>query len=363
LPTYRDGAELSKLVQHYKSSPEERLELVEKLRAHVISRHSYTRRAFEFLEHLRDVSNSSVRYAIKIPVPRREVAAEWGDFHFAVALAKGLRQAGNSARIDFLPEWARGGGEGDDVSIVLRGLSKFDTARSKTVNIQWLISHPDKVDVEELNAYDLVFVASEKHAVKLARQCAKPVRVLLQCTDVERFLPATNEALDGVGSDLLFVGNSRNQYRKIIRDALEMGLRPEVYGARWEQFIPAEFIRGNNLPNELLPRSYQAARVVLNDHWEDMAKGGFLSNRLFDVVAAGGVAVSDRCDGLESIFEGAVVTYADPEELPAAIQRAGAIRRDSPDYLAAHLRIRSQHSFLARAREIDAASRQLIGYF
>jgi spore maturation protein CgeB len=60
---------------------------------------------------------------------------------------------------------------------------------------------------------------------------------------------------------------------------------------------------------------YASAKVVLNDHWPDMARMGFVSNRIFDVLGAGGVVVSDPVPGMEELFGDLVPTYSSAAEL------------------------------------------------
>ena len=75
-----------------------------------------------------------------------------------------------------------------------------------------------------------------------------------------------------------------------------------VYGQDWEGLIPKQFIRGSFVENQRLPSFYKGAEIILNDHWPDMRDKGFLSNRLFDAAAAGAFIISDKVQGLESIF-------------------------------------------------------------
>ena len=75
----------------------------------------------------------------------------------------------------------------------------------------------------------------------------------------------------------------------------------------------------DHVDNELLPVVYSSAGVVLNDHWGPMKAWGFVSNRLFDVLACGTPVISDAVDGIAELFEGAVPEYHDPAELRALV--------------------------------------------
>ena len=120
-------------------------------------------------------------------------------------------------------------------------------------------------------------------------------------------------------------------------------------------------IRGENIPNVQLAHEYRAAGVVLNDHWDTMRDYGFISNRVFDVLACGGRLVSDEVPGLEELFGGMVRVYRDPAGLSEAVQslleegRANQAERD-----AFARRVGHEHGFPARAAEIERVIRHLL---
>ncbi len=293
------------------------------------------------------------RWAIKTSVPDVEARQAWGDWHFACSLRDALIELGEDAVIDCRPAWSRPTARYDDINLVLRGTQRFEPPPDKR-NLLWVISHPERLTRYELEQFDEVFVASPTYPDDLARRWpGVTARPLLQCTDPGRFHPDPDPALH---EDLLFVGNSRNILRRVVHDALEAGLEPAVYGAMWEELIPRELVKGTYLPNEALRRHYASAGVVLNDHWDDMRDGGFLSNRLFDAVASGARVVTDDVAGLDGIFGDRVVTYdGGPEALAAAVEEARARPIGNPDVVA---RIAAEHTFLARARTlVEAADR------
>lgn len=352
LPTFETAEELDAVLRRYLGDEALRTDLVVRLQAEVLARHTYDHRAEEFFAILARVVRQSYRIAIKIPVPRHEEIEEWGDYHFAEALGRALRGAGHRVRIDILPEWERPEAVDDDVVLVLRGLSAY-TPRPGQINLMWNISHPDKVPDEEYERYDQIFVASTLHAQTLVERLQVPVAPLLQCTDPRRFQPADPPLADA--DPLLFVGNSRNVYRRIVRDAIAAGLTPAVYGTRWEPFFGAPYLKGDHIPNDMLPRHYSSAAIVLNDHWESMAAQGFLSNRLFDAGAAGAFIISDPAAGLGEVFGDSIVTYDTAEDLKAKVAHYLADPAARVEK-AARLRelVINHHSFHHRATEILA---------
>lgn len=292
----------------------------------------------------------SLRFAVKIPAPANK-RREWGDFHYAESLAEALRNAGHVVRIDFLEQWYDHKPQDSDAVIVLRGLSRY-APHPEHVNVLWNISHPDQVSHDEYEQYHLVYVASLSYPALLEQIIRVRPRPLLQCTDPARF------SMDATGpvepAEVLFVGNSRARRRPIVDWALESKLPLRVHGTRWESLIPGHHIAGEHIPNRELAAHYAAAGVVLNDHWQSMADFGFLSNRIFDVLAAGGTLVSDSIPSIRRVF-GDTVTEVDS---PASLATAVAHLRSRPVNMerrrAASEHVLDTHSFAQRAATILA---------
>ena len=289
--------------------------------------------------------------AIKITA-RPEKREEWGDFHFAESLKDALERRGHRARIDFPAQWYEAPAVKDDVVLVLRGLTAYAPAPGP-VNVMWNISHPDQVSYEEYESYDLIFVASLSYPSFLRTVIKTPVLPLLQATDARRFrpwplLPKTKE--------ILFVGNSRNQFRPIVRWAIQAGLRPTIYGAAWKRFVAKDLVKGRNIDNRSLSMAYARAAVVLNDHWDSMRQFGFVSNRVFDVLASGGSLVSDSMPSIDRIFGRDVRQAHDPASLAGAVAAARK-RKGIRHSLRRAAEIRRKHSFDDRASQILAATR------
>lgn len=283
--------------------------------------------------------------AIKLPAPAAR-RSEWGDSHFADALARAFCALGQPARVDVHEDWARHEAE-DELSLVLRGLHPY-TPRPGETALMWMISHPEAPDRAELSRYQHIFVASEGHAATLAAD-GLPASALLQCTDPARFYPCPDPA---EARPLLFVGNSRRQLRPIVRDAIAIGAPLTVFGAGWE-FLPRRYWAGEHIDNAELSRAYASTGVLLNDHWPKMRKLGFISNRLFDASAAGAIVISDPVKGLREVFGDGIYTYEDRADLAALLRRLAAEPEAArARALALSEQVRQEHSFLARAQAI-----------
>ena len=298
----------------------------------------------------------AMRWALKNPAPGGPEGEKWGDTHFARQLATALRALGQDVVIDHRGEFERRSGWLDDVVLLLRGVVPY-TPMVDRVNLMWLISHPDMMEREEHIGWDRVYVASVSFARTLAEEWGAPAVPLLQATDPSMFHP--DLAVPDSGPRALFVGNSRRQARPMVMGAVEQDLPLTVIGGDWEELIPARFVRAPFLANAELGAAYRSAGLVLNDHWHDMRTQGFLSNRLFDAVAAGARVVTDDVVGIEEVFGDGVQVVRSSAELADlvntddldAVFGSDEVRRERAARLAA------EHSFAARARVLieDAA--------
>jgi hypothetical protein len=301
---------------------------------------------------VRERRSDRLRWAIRTAAPAGPAGEVWGDTHFARGIADALRRLGQDVVIDTYAARHRPSRYLDDVVLALRGPEPIEPqvgARS----LIWIISHPDQITARELSGFDAIFAGSAGWARDASRRFDRPVVPLLQCTDAHRFRPTASPR----GEDFVFVGTARGIERPSVVEPLRAGIPISVYGPDWRGYIPGWAIKGTRIPNADLPAVYETARAVLNDHWPAMQANGFVSNRLYDVVAAGGRAISDYVDGIDGIFHGAVLTYRSiPELLDLLRSDLDARFPAKPDLERIAAEVAAQHSFDARARTLlDAA--------
>lgn len=358
LPSYESPDELAQLVSEYITNKELAAAKRQELSDWVLRHHTYSQRAVQLQKHLTEALAKQLRFTLKVPCPKREAAQEWGDFHFANSLCWHLRKAGHRARIEFLNEWQNHekSENGDEICLTLRGLSQY-TPSSKHVNLLWIISHPTKIHPEEIDQFDHAFIASSVFEASISKQTRTPTSTLLQCTDSRFFNPFNPAAPSTPSHEVLFVGNSRNQFRTSIRYSLESKIKPAIYGAKWENIVPADLIMGTNIANHDLPNYYKNSAAVLNDHWEDMRENGFISNRVFDVIACGKTIITDNCTGISELFPNSAKTYKSAEELRQHIANA---KLDSTADQAEVAKVLLFHTFESRAQSLAKTAEALI---
>lgn len=299
---------------------------------------------------LERVDRTKIRWAIKTSSPADDTRFEWGDKYFAESIAKSLEKLGHEAIVDNRSSHDRPTAYLDDVLLSLRGLVQF-TPQPDKLNFMWVISHPEMVTELEIKSFDKVYAAGTRWARDMTKSVGEPIDTLLQCVDNSYFQPPKKPNKE-FQNKVLFVGNSRNVYRQVVKDGLKAGLDVAIYGSRWEQFVDEKYIKKQLIPNSVLPEAYGSAKVVLNDHWDDMRHWGFLSNRLFDATATGACIVSDRIEGASEIFGKLLYQYDTPDDLKKIDGSLERIFPGTRERLRLAEDIRSYHSFDARARTI-----------
>lgn len=227
----------------------------------------------------------------------------WGDYWVKHELARAFKELGFLI-VENEP----------DIILHLFG-SPAGRLSEDTYNLVWLYSHPNGVTEDNLRQFDRIFCSSGSFISKLND---------MGYMNVE-FMPASTSkhpAEAAIKYDILFVGNARagkHMGRSVIAD---MGLTEHnlrVWGNRWEDILPERYYGGRYYAYEHLEKLYASALITLNDHHKDMAEQGFVSNKIFDILAGGGFAISKYNTGIEDIFEDSVPQYKSAPELKAMV--------------------------------------------
>jgi glycosyltransferase involved in cell wall biosynthesis len=288
---------------------------------------------------------------VTVAAPSDKVARRWGDWHLAEGLAGGLRRLGHEVRLQTVQHADDPGGRAYDVHVVLLGLEPVRRSAGQR-HVLWIISHPESIEDDELDAADLVLVASPRFAEHLRTRTTTPVEVLLQATDQHRFSPRRVEPAHR--HPVTVVAKTRDVLRPAVADALAVGLRPSIYGGGWRDLVDPDLVVADHLDHEQLPIVYSSAGVVLNDHWRTMQAWGFVSNRIFDVLACGTPVISDPVAGVAELFDGAVLEYSSPADLRRLVDEVLA---DSDE---AHARAERGRAAVLAAHTFDHRAAELL---
>ena len=259
----------------------------------------------------------TMRIGISTCAPDWEKAQFWGDTHLARGLMRAFRRLGHEATELIMSDWDGAKAASCDVVLHLRGLTRRPAARGQW-NILWVISHPDRLEPGECDDYDLVASAGQLHAEQLSAEIGRPVHFMPQATDADTFkLGPRNVDYE---APVLYVGNARWPNRRAPRWLMRNHRAFHLYGKNWEEFPESQFVRRDYIPNQELATAYRSASVVVADHHGSMRTNGFIANRLFDVLASGGVVLSDDVGGLHQLFDDLVPTYSDARELESQLR-------------------------------------------
>lgn len=294
----------------------------------------------------------ALRFTFTVASPSEKVAARWGDWHLARALASALERRGHRVDVHSLAHADDLAIRAADVHVVVRGITRVRRSPGQR-HILWVISHPESVSAEECDEADLVVVASKRFAAELRTRTSTPVDVLLQATDPERFRPVPAQPQHA--HRVAVVAKTRDILRPAVRDALAAGLRPAIYGSGWERFVDPALVVSDHVPNEDLAAVYSSIGVLLNDHWDTMREWGFVSNRLFDALACEAVVVSDDLPEIRAMFGASITTYRDPAELRRVVDSI----LDDP--AAARERARAGRRLVLDAHTFDHRATELVG--
>jgi spore maturation protein CgeB len=309
-----------------------------------------------FHSNYKDLEN--FHWIIQISAPRSEDSKLWGDTHFAQEIAASLKKLNQTTDITFRNDDVSKLVQPNSVVLNLRGLLPA-TIVPRRINAIWVISHPDQLTKHELKKYDLAFAASTSWALIKTKKWQFNVKPLLQATNPEIFNTEFTE-LEKIDR-LLFVGNTRGKFREIVKISNKISRKLRVIGTGWEKYLDDSQIEKQFVENKNLATEYKKSSVVLADHWEDMAKNGFISNRIFDSVASGSRVISDQVEGIEEIFGNSVVTYQNAAELEQILNRdCDQIFGDQDQLSANALKIQKDHNFDARAKVLLAEVKNLI---
>lgn len=348
VPVFGNAQELASLLAAHAADPAPLRAAAARARDRVLEDHTWARRCEALRGHL-DYLAAMPRLAILTGAPEGEAGRTWGDTHLAEALARAVRPLGLRPTVVPRPGWDDSLVRAADVTVHLKGRGRAPVHPGQA-NVLWVISHPEELADDELDAVDLVLAGSRRLAEHLRDRTGTPVAVLRQATDHLRFRPGRAR---GERRPVVFVGNSRFADRPVVQAAAAAGLDLVVHGANWDRHLPPSVLGRRYVPNEELAAVYAGADVVLNDHWPVMRRWGLISNRLFDALAAGACVVTDRVDELDECLGDGVVVVDDPGEVGEVVRALLAdSERRATVAASGRARVLAEHTFDHRARQL-----------
>jgi spore maturation protein CgeB len=132
---------------------------------------------------------------------------------------------------------------------------------------------------------------------------------------------------------------------------MSTGLDFKVWGNLWENRLPAEKYGGSYWDYGRLEELYASAKITLNDHHPDMEREGFVSNKVFDILASGGFVISGKNMGIAPLFEDAVPEYESADHLKKIVMYYLGHPEERQRLMAKGQKIARTHTYDKRAMQ------------
>lgn len=246
--------------------------------------------------------------------------ASWGDYIMAKNLKWELiNKLGMNVVIDTLFDNREYGAE---KYFYMAGYDKFRVNPIKT-NYLWIYSHPMQKTYLQ-NNFSKIFVASKNFMYQIEEELGSASRSKLyylpQIFVCNTELDTQNNNNSNYTYNISFIGNSRNVYRDSVKTILDGGYRLNIWGKGWSKIIPDEYQNKVSIKwinNSELRKVLRASKIIINDHWPDMRKEGFISMKTYEFMANKAFFITDKVMYVDEI--GQFVTYETNEELKSKL--------------------------------------------
>jgi tetratricopeptide (TPR) repeat protein len=234
-----------------------------------------------------------------------------------------------------------------DINIHLFG-SPSGSYDENSLNLVWLYSHPDQVTIDNLRQFDGLFCASSHFLPTLQAMGYLPTELMPACT-------AKTPVQVPIAHNVIFLGNARENRpdgRAIVGDLIQTGLDFKVWGNLWDNLLPEEHYGGRYWEYDRLEELYASARITLNDHSPDMEREGFVSNKVFDILAGGGFVISAKNKGLSPLFQDTVPEYESAPQLKERLTYYLSHPEERQRLMAKGQKIAGTHTYGERAMQL-----------
>lgn len=289
MPIFINAEQLQSQLEQYFTDEAAYKKTVDELYEKVSTHHTYDIRAQTLIDIINKHEFPSYDISIAIAVSESEELFNWGDFHFAQSLKNALEYFGSKVSIAIHSEWKNI--SPDDIVIVLEGLKKYHSKSKEQKVLHWLISHPELFSATEYRNSHKLYVASKSYFEKIQHEVSVPTEYLAQFGDSDLFFPIENITKS---NDILFVGNHRSENRPAITFAAENKLPLKVIGQNWNHQEKGIEVIDSFAEYHVLNKYYQENKLVVIDHWEQMRKEGFISNKVYNLLLSKADFITDE---------------------------------------------------------------------
>ena len=311
VPTWDKPDDLPQAIEYWCERDGLREELVSRMRKHAPPGKGLENAAKAIL-HMTRTLDEMTRICVLNPAPEKN-ESHWGDTFLAWEFANLLQDHDFVTRVLPRERWNSVGRLEAEAVIVLHGRERAEIKRGQ-LNILWIISNPEGLDATYARAFDEVWVASERGKQILARDFGIMARVMIVGATKAFAMRGTKRSFEERNPNPLFIGNSLGRVRPSVLALTKAGIKVEVIGQGWEQFVPGAQILGTSISRIEAGREYQNRRVIVSDTREAMKDWGILPPRVWEAIRAGAVPISDFVQDSGRV-SGKIPQWKTPEEL------------------------------------------------
>lgn len=240
-----------------------------------------------------------------------------GDYAYCSVLKRYLESQGIYVVLQMYEDWYCDVGAEVEIVIASRREYHPDRRVKGRTNVMWLVSQPEKASLEMMDLYDLVLIDSKPMAEELNGKTRAVVKPFL--------VPAPEDIFYMDDSpycyERVFVGNSRKDQRDCVRWCSNNGIELDVWGKGWDEYYkndPYIHPHGYITFNETA-EIYRKARVIVNDHQDEMISTGMINDRCTEALLCGKPLVCDRSQALMDEFGDYFIYYTGEEEFVEAM--------------------------------------------
>lgn len=250
--------------------------------------------------------------AIVGPWPANRDAVPWGDFLIGLGLKKAFAEKGIGARlcsfqqVDALDDEFR-------AVVVLNG-DRYPHLRAKHKTFNWIYSHPSKIDIGALSDSRGVYVSSLDLRAHLEQFGLTSEVVPLGEWLANSTCPHLSESDKELAQNtFVALGNGVSRSRPLVLEAINSRLPVSLWGPNWNDFLTDQgaILRSGPVYRCCRRIIYASAKAVLCDHHPDMVTFRMPSERVWETIAAGGLAIMDFPPEEDLLSERAIVSSVD----------------------------------------------------
>ncbi|MBU1487349.1 glycosyltransferase [bacterium] len=201
--------------------------------------------------------------------------------------------------------------------------------------------------------FDLFFTHEPATMAVHQRLGAKVKYLPYACNErVHRLVELRAEERKNLSSEVSFVGNHTTHREHLLSSLTDFDLK--VWGDGWDRSSLGDFVKGGGVSQEEMVRIFNASKISINIHRENMAGGGGLNCRTYEICACGALQIADERSDLPALFKVGeeLLTFKEREDLKEKVryylknpgQRESIAR-------AGHRRV-ADYTYLKRVRQI-----------